>query len=649
MQTQAPLPQLTAKAVVLGIILSMVLAGANAYLGLFAGLTVSASIPAAVISMGILRLFKESNILENNIVQTAASAGESLAAGVIFTIPALVMLGYWDVFDYWWVSVIAGLGGLLGVLFTIPLRRALIVEEGLAFPEGKATAEVLKVGEDPKSGVAQLALAALAGATVKLGSSGLKLWSETAQAATFAGKGIAYVGTNVSPALLSVGYIVGLNIATLVFVGGAISWYFAIPIYSALYLDSDPTLVQMTRDGAGAVEVAFQIWTSEIRYLGVGAMLIGGIWALVSMRGSLLSGVRSGLAQMRAGGGGEIHHTEKDMPMQYVLAGIALFVIPIFVLYNNVHENIGYSVSIPMTLVMVVAGFLFSSVAAYMAGLVGSSNNPISGITIATILFASLMLLWLMGPTGSEGSVGPAAAILIGAVVCCAAAIAGDNMQDLKAGYIVGATPWKQQVMQGVGVLAAVLVMAPILNLLLKAYGIGVPTESHPNPLLAPQATLMASVAKGVLGGGLPWNMVAIGVGIGAVIIAVDEYLRKRGAAWRAPVLAVAVGIYLPLELSVPIFAGGIIAHFAERANAGKPAALRERNMRLGMLTAAGLITGEALLGIFLAVPIVITGEREVLAVAAEPFGGTPGLIVVAFIAYWMYRAASRQRSVTPE
>jgi putative OPT family oligopeptide transporter len=621
----------------------MILAGANAYLGLFAGMTVSASIPAAVISMGILSLFRESNILENNIVQTAASAGESVAAGVIFTIPALVLLGYWNVFDYWWVSVIAGLGGLLGVLFTIPLRRSLIVEEGLAFPEGKATAEVLKVGDDPKSGVVQLALAALAGAVTKLAASGLRLWSETAQAATFAGKGIAYIGTNLSPALLSVGYIVGLNIATLVCAGGAISWFIAIPVYSVLYLETDPVLVEMMAAGASATDVAFQIWTSKIRYLGVGAMLIGGIWALISMRASLISGVRSGLKQMSAGGGAVVDHTERDTPMQFVLAGIALFVIPIFFVYNNISESIGLGVSLPMTLIMVVAGFLFSSVAAYMAGLVGSSNNPISGITIATILFSSLVLLWLMGPQGAESAIGPAAAIMIGAVVCSAAAIAGDNLQDLKAGYIVGATPWKQQLMQGVGVISAVLVMAPILNLLLKAYGMGAPTEEHPNALLAPQAMLMASVARGVFGGGLPWAMVGIGVVIGAAIIALDEQLKKREAKWRAPVLAVAVGIYLPLELSVPIFAGGLIAAAAERWNARvADPAVRERNARLGMLTAAGLITGEALVGIFLAIPIVLSGDAGVLALADEPFGGTPGLVVVAALGWWVYRSASR-------
>jgi putative OPT family oligopeptide transporter len=643
MNRTAELPQLTGKAIALGILLSMILAGANAYLGLFAGMTVSASIPAAVISMGVLRFFRESNILENNIVQTAASAGESLAAGVIFTIPALIILGYWSVFDYWWVTVIAGLGGLLGVLFTIPLRRSLIVEEGLAYPEGKATAEVLKVGDDPQTGVRQLALAAIAGALVKLGSSGLRLWSETAQAATFVGKGIAYVGTNVSPALLSVGYIVGLNIATLVCAGGAISWFVAIPLYSALYIDSDPVLVQMVSDGAGAADVAFQIWTSEIRYLGVGAMLTGGIWALVSMRRSLVSGIRSGLHQMSRDKSEVVDPREQDIPMQLVLLGIALFVIPIFFVYSNIHETIGLGVSLAMTVVMVITGFLFSSVAAYMAGLVGSSNNPISGITIATILFSSLLLLWLMGPTGETGGAGPSAAILIGAVVCCAAAIAGDNLQDLKAGHILGATPWKQQVMQCVGVISAVLVMAPILNLLLQAYGIGVPTEDRPNALLAPQATLMASVAEGVFGAGLPWGMVGIGAILGAAIILVDEYLKRIGAKWHAPVLAVAVGIYLPLELSVPIFLGGLIAHFAERALAGRPQAERERGMRLGMLTAAGLITGEALLGILLAVPIVISGQPDVLAIGHEPFGGTPGLAIVAVIAFWMYRSASRR------
>ena len=639
MSMHAPFPQLTVKAIVLGVVLSMVLAGANAYLGLFAGLTVSASIPAAVISMGILKLFRNSNILENNIVQTAASAGESLAAGVIFTIPALILLGYWNVFDYWWVSAIAGLGGLLGVLFTIPLRRSLIVELDLAYPEGKATAEVLRVGEDPKSGIKVLAFAGLAGGLVKFIETGLRLWPGTAQTAGYAGTStIGYLGTNLSPALLSVGYIVGLNIAVLVFLGGAISWYIAIPLYSTFFLDGNPALLEQFASGVAAADLAGAIWSSQVRYLGVGAMLVGGIWALISMRSSLLSGVKSGLAPAPAGGAASVSHTERDTPMRFVLTGVVLFVIPIFILYQAIVSSVG--ISLLMTIIMVVAGFLFSSVAAYMAGLVGSSNNPISGITIATILFSALLLAWLMG---AEAAVGPAAAIMIGAVVCCAAAIAGDNMQDLKAGYIVGATPWKQQLMQGVGVISAVLVMAPILNLLLAAYGIGLPTEDKPDALLAPQATLMASVAEGVFRGGLPWGMVFIGVGIGVVIIVVDEILKARGATFRAPILAVAVGIYLPLELSVPILAGGLIAHFAQARNARTQSPdSGAQSQRSGMLFAAGLITGEALIGIFMAVPIVLSGDANVLA-AGWHGSSVFGLIVVAGLALAMYRIATNK------
>ena len=630
--TSAPPPQITVKAVLLSIVLAMVLAGANAYLGLFAGLTVSASIPAAVISMALLRLFAESNILENNIVQTAASAGESLAAGVIFTLPALVILGVWSTFDYWWVMVIAGIGGLLGVLFTIPLRRSLIVDQQLAFPEGVATAEVLKVGE-AASGIRYLAWAAVVGAAVKLAETGLRLWSGTAQAATYVGSStIAYVGTNLSPALLSVGYIVGLNVAVLMFAGGAISWFVAIPIYSTFFLDADPAIAAQMAAGAAAADVAFAIWSGQIRYLGVGAMLIGGIWALIKMRGSLVSGIRSGLRRTTVGAAA-YDHREHDAPMRLVLAATALLVVPLFVAYEMIVGSVG--VALAMTVIMIGAGFLFSAVAAYMAGLVGSSNNPISGVTIATILVAALLLLLLMG----EGSnAGPAAAILVGAVVCCAAAIGGDNMQDLKAGSIVGATPWRQQVMQCVGVVSAVLVMAPILNLLLDAYGIGAPTAARPSSLLAPQATLMASVAQGVFGGGLPWAMIAWGVLIGALVIALDEYLERRGAAWRAPVLAVAIGIYLPLELAVPILAGGLIAHVA--APRQRPGEARAGAGRNGLLFAAGLITGEALIGIFMAVPIVVASDPNVIAL---PFDVPQivGLLVVAAVAAALYRTAA--------
>jgi len=630
------LPQLTVKALLLGVVLAMLLASANAYLGLFAGMTVSASIPAAVISMGLLRLFRNSNVLENNIVQTAASAGESIAAGAIFTLPALILLGYWQVFDYWWVCAIAGLGGLLGVLFTIPLRRSLIVEQALPYPEGTATAEVLKAGDNPGKGLRILALAGGLGAVVKFIEGGLRLWPGTAQAAAVTGNGtVFYAGMNLSPALLSVGYIVGLNVASLVFIGGVISWGVAIPLYSGWFME--PGAFNAT----GGVDLAYAIWSSKIRYLGVGAMLVGGIWALLSIRGSILSGIRDGL-RTQLSDSQQIHHTERDTPMHFVLLGIALFVIPIFALYQSILDS--WAVGLVMTLIMIVAGFLFSTVAGYMAGLVGSSNNPVSGVTIATILFASLLLLWMAGASAETA----AAAILIGAVVCCAAAIAGDNMQDLKAGYIVGATPWKQQVMQGVGVISSVLVMAPILNLLLQAYGIGVPTAEHPDPLTAPQATLMASVAQGVFQGGLPWGMVIIGGVIGIIVIVTDEVLKSRASSFRTPVLAVAVGIYLPLELSSAIFVGGIIAHFAQKAHA-KRGADGAKSLRHGMLFAAGLITGEALIGIFMAIPIVKSGNPDVFALSESmQFGGGVGLIIIAVVAAWLYRVASANDTDTP-
>ncbi len=633
-------PQLTFRAVALAIVLAMVLAAANTYLGLFAGMTIASAIPAAVVSMAVLGALGGAGILENNIVQTGASAGSSIASGVIFTIPALVILGYWQDFQYAWVLAIAGLGGILGVLFSVPLRRALIVEQKLAFPEGQAAAEVLKAGENPAQGIRILGVAALGGALAKLAAgSGLRLIPDTAASAGFFGKYLAYFGTNLSPALLGVGYIVGLNIGIVVLAGAMISWNIAIPFYVANVLPGNAELVQATA-GLTAEDIANTVWSKQIRYLGVGAMLVGGIWALVSLRRSLLSGIRSGLAAARASAAGAVvAHTEQDLPMKWVLVGIVLFTLPLLALYQVIVGTL--AVSLPMTVIMIVAGFLFCSVSAYMAGLVGSSNNPVSGITIATILFSAVMLLLMMGP---DSTIGPVAAVMIGAVVCCAACIAGDNLQDLKCGHIVGATPWRQQVMLAVGAASSALVMAPVLNLLADAYGIGIATEAHPKPLPAPQATLMASVSKGIFGGELPWDMIAIGALIGIAIITLDEILKARGSSFRTPVLAVAVGIYLPLELMTPIFLGGLLHHLVDRhlKRRGADAAALERHHRKGLLFAAGMITGEALMGIAIAIPIVSSGSAEVLALPeALRFGEWLGLLVVAGLALLLWRSAS--------
>ncbi|HWN46556.1 MAG TPA: oligopeptide transporter, OPT family [Steroidobacteraceae bacterium] len=643
----APAPQLTARAIVLAVVLAVILAAANTYLGLFAGMTIASAIPAAVVSMAVLRALGGGGILENNIVQTGASAGTSIASGVIFTIPALVLMGYWPDFKYWWVVAIAGLGGLLGVLFSVPLRRSLIVDQQMAFPEGKAAAEVLRAGENPKEGVRVLGVSALAGGVGKLiAASGLRFIPDSALASGFVGKYLGYMGTNISPALLGVGYIVGFNIGAVVVSGSLLSFNIAIPLYHTYFLADNPELAARIAQTCAALtsgecaEATAQILRgAQIRYLGVGAMLVGGIWALINLRHSIVSGVKSGLAAARAGSNANIAHTDRDLPMKWVLIGIVLFTIPLAILYYSIVGSV--SVGAAMSVIMVVAGFLFCSVSAYMAGLVGSSNNPVSGITIATILFAALVLLGFLGKTST---IGPVAAVMIGAVVCCAACVAGDNLQDLKAGYLVGATPWRQQVMLAIGSISCAMVMAPTLNLLAKAYGIGVATAEHPNPLEAAQANLMASVAKGLFGGHLPWSMIGIGALIGVAVIIFDQVLKAKKAPFRVPVLAAAIGIYLPLETMVPIFIGGLLNYLVTKTfGKGLSEEEAEKRNRKGMLFSAGLITGEALMGILMAIPIVVMSRGDALALpAGMQLGGSvgeiTGLAILAGIGWWLYR-----------
>jgi len=577
--------------------------------------------------MAILRMFKNHNILENNIVQTAASAGESLAAGVIFTFPALVLMGYWAEFNYWETVLIALCGGVLGVLFTVPLRKALIVEQKLQFPEGVATSEVLKTGEKKGGAIKFLLIGSLIGALVKFSESGLKLWEGIAEKASMLGSQYGYFGMNLSPALIAVGYIVGINIALLVFAGGVISWWIAIP----WYISSNGIDVGT---GMDAVNAGYDIWSSQIRYLGVGAMVVGGLWALIKLRKSIIFAINSGIKAVRSKVNiADMPRTERDTPMNWVMIAIVVMIIPVFLIYlREIHD---VAISGMMAILMVVAGFLFSAVAGYMAGLVGSSNNPISGVTIATILTAALILVVILGGDSEKG---PAAAILIGAVVCCAAAIAGDNMQDLKAGHILGATPQKQQIMQMVGVVSAALVMPLVLQLLLTAYGFGPATEAQPDSLQAPQATLMESVARGVFSGDLPWDMIYMGGAIGIAVILLDLFLEKKGSSFRTPVLAVAVGIYLPFELDSAIMLGGLIAWLAHRGQSKE-----SEHEGGGLLFASGLITGEALIGIALAIPVAIYGSGDVLKIADKPFGSIPGILVTIAICIWLYRVARKK------
>ncbi len=622
--TAPPENELSVRAVVLGLVLSVILSAANAYLGLFAGMTVSASIPAAVLSMGILRAMR-GGILENNLVQTAASAGESAAAGAIFTLPALVLLGAWHDFPYGLCMSLVLLGGLLGVLFTIFLRGPLVVSSGLAFPEGVATAHVLRVGHSSDRragarGLRGLVWGSCFGAVAKVLESALGWSKSVVEVALPTSLGHFYLGTGTAPALVAVGHIVGRRTATLIFAGGVVNWVCVLPFVT----ESVP--------GQSPLDVVWQTWSEKTRYLGVGAMTVGGLGALFSVRQSLVHAVSAGWRALR-GTHGQAEHVvparERDLPHRLVLGMILASVFPLCWLFVEITGSLALSVLI--TVLVIVFGFLFSSVAGYMAGLVGSSNNPVSGVTIATIVLTSL-LLSALGVEALAGGVhqaaGPAAAILVGTIVCTAAAIGGDNLQDLKAGQILGATPARQQVMQLLGVVAAALVMAPVLSLLLDAYGFGPPTEAHPRALRAPQATLMASVAEGVFGGALPFRYVAMGAALAVVLLVWDELARARKSNLRVPPLAVALGLYLPWEMSGPLLLGAWWGGGT-------------RDTGVGLLTAAGLITGEALFGILWAV-LVASGSAGDFGLGPRWESGGLGLLVL-LACVQLLRMASRQ------
>jgi len=611
----SPTRELTLRVFVLGALLSAVLASANAYLGLFAGMTVSASIPAAVISMAMLRALR-GTILENNLVQTAASAGESAAAGAIFTLPALILLGAWARFDFATSAALIAIGGVLGVLFTIFLRRAMTSNTDLPFPEGVATAEVLRAGHSQggelaaqaRSGLVALSIGAAFGAFCKLLESGFAWSRSVVEGAVTTPLGTFYGGMGLSPALAAVGHIVGFRVALLIFAGGFINWVLVVP----QVVDADAS--------GTALELAWSAWSTKTRYLGVGAMCVGGLGALFDVRSSIATAFRATIAALSpsSSGAGGVARTERDLPAKWVMGSIAFSLLPIFLIFQQLLGSALLSVC--LAVVVLVFGFLFSSVAAYMAGLVGSSHNPVSGVTIATILFASLLLSFLgVEALGVNGAAGPAAAILVGSIVCTAAAIGGDNMQDLKAGVLLRATPARQQVMQLVGVLAAAAVLGPVLQILLDGYGLGAPTAEHPHALRAPQATLMASVAKGVFGGGLPWGYFFSGAGLGAGVIVADLILKARGSEFRVPVLAVALGLYLPWELSIPVLLGGL----TKGALDGSPAGAQR-----GVLAAAGLITGEALVGILLATGVAVTSEPEWISFGPQFNSGVLGVIL---------------------
>jgi len=589
------IPEATVQAIVLGLLLGLVMTAANTYLGLYAGMTVSASIPAAVISMGILRgILRRGTILENNIVQTIASAGESLAAGIIFTIPALVLTRSWHEFRYWPVTAIAAFGGLLGVLFMVPLRRVLIVEEKeLVYPEGLACAEVLEAGEAGGSGMRTVFAAMGLGILFKVLVEAISIIRGTVEGAFRLGNTLLYMGSDMSPALLGVGFIVGPNVATLVFIGGAIGWLVGIPIYTSLH---------GIPEGISLVEHANHIWDTQIRYMGVGAMIVGGLWSIISVRKGIVRGLSGSIGGVAGGAEKAESRTERNIPARQI-GLLLLFTIPfLFGLY--IHLAGSASIGLVAGTVMTISAFFFVAVSSYIVGLVGSSNNPVSGMTICTVLFASGMLL-LFGMSGTAGII---AVLGIAGVVCCAACTAGDVSQDLKTGHLVGATPWKQQWTQVVGVLVPAFIIAPVLTVLHVAYGIG-------DELRAPQATLFASLTETIFrGGSLPWGMITSGAAIGVAIVLFDSVLRARGSSFRAYVMPVAVGIYLPIALSTPILLGGIVSLLVGRAMRARREAAAAAQSR-GLLFSSGLVAGEAVTGVIVATLIFLKLDLPVVLV----------------------------------
>uniref|UniRef100_A0A7C4U637 Oligopeptide transporter, OPT family n=1 Tax=candidate division WOR-3 bacterium TaxID=2052148 RepID=A0A7C4U637_UNCW3 len=553
--------EFTLKSVLLGIILSVVMTMANVYLGLYAGMTVSASIPAAVMSMLILRGFlRKGTILENNIVQTIASSGESLAAGIIFTLPALVIINQWDRFPYWLTFFIATLGGIIGVLFMIPLRRSLIVEnKTLGYPEGVACAEVLKSGEKIKEG--KLIFYALGyGLIFKILTSFIRIFRGTIEYGIRIARSTFYFGLDISYALVGVGYLVGFNVSMLVFIGGFIGWFIGIPLFSFI-----------NKISGNPLDISWTIWRNDIRFIGVSAMIVGGLWSILNMGRTMIEGIKQILSKKGS---------KEDLPNIYYIPLLVITILSLIFLYFFILKDI--KLTIVSSISLFIASFFFVAVSSYIVGLVGSSNNPVSGMVISALIFSSIIIL-LSGIKGSQGVI---SSLLIASVVCCATCTAGDISQDLKTGFLVGANPSYQQIGEIIGVIAGAFVIPPVLNLLNSTYTIGTGKEGS---LVAPQASLFASLSKGIfLGGNLKWNMIITGFIIGVILIIIDKQLERRKSKFRLYVMPVAVGIYLPFSLSIPILLGGIVQSI--------------KNAREGMLISSGLIAGESIGGIIIAI-----------------------------------------------
>jgi putative OPT family oligopeptide transporter len=644
MQNDQDLRELTVRSIIVGGVITLVFTAANVYLGLKVGLTFATSIPAAVISMVVLRMIGNSNILENNIVQTIASAAGTLSA-IIFVLPGLIMVGWWQGFPYWTTVAVCALGGILGVMFSVPLRRALVTTSDLPYPEGVAAAEVLKIGFGSAEGNQENAKGLrmiIVGSVTSVGYaliSAMRLAASELAVSFRVGAGASAASTSFSMALIGVGHLVGLSVGVAMFAGLIISWAGLVPILTAMH--------GVTGDVETVVNTTFR---TEVRFIGAGVIGVAAIWSLLRIVGPIIRGIRDAMAASRARQAGQqLELTERDIPIGIVGGTILVMLVPIAGLLWYFSSSTVIAPSIwPVilgTLVFIlVVGVIIASVCGYMAGLIGASNSPVSGVGILAVIGAAVLLVMYYGHGGSPQQVAAlvAYALFTTGIVFSIATISNNNLQDLKTGQLVGATPWRQQLALVYGVIFGSLVIPPVLDLLNKAFGfVGAPGAGA-HALAAPQAALISALAKGVLGGDISWSLIGYGALLGVGTIALDEVMRKAGKM-RLPPLCVGMGIYLPMSLTLLIPVGAVIGHYYDKWADRLPNA--DFAKRMGVLAATGLIVGESLFGVAFAGVVAATGKDTPLAVVGDSFdkpGIVLGLVLFTGAIVWLYRAACR-------
>jgi putative OPT family oligopeptide transporter len=642
--------ELTLRALVLGAAITLVFTAANVYLGLKVGLTFASTIPAAVISMAVLRAFRNSTIYENNIVQTVASAAGTLSA-VIFVLPGLVMIGWWSGFPFVESFGVCAIGGILGVMYSVPLRRALVSGSDLPYPEGVAAAEVLKVGSAAPAAAGNRAglLALLAGTVASAAFAAIvatRIFAGQVAGYFRVGNATTGAGFGLSLALVGAGQLIGLTVGLAILTGLLIAWGVATPVLTALHPVAGP-----------AADVATAVWSHQVRFIGAGAIGVAALWSLGRLTRPVAQGVGSAIAasrRRRASGTQGEPITERDLPIGIVFFISLCALVPLAVLLAHFLAGgklapITGIATVAAVAYVVIAGFFVAAACGYMAGLIGSSNSPVSGLAILAVIGASLMLVAIAKATGTFATFELVAyALFVTAVLLCVATISNDNLQDLKTGQLVGATPWRQQVALIAGVVVGALVIPPILNLLNRGYGFAGAPNLHgvAAPLPAPQATLISALAKGVIGGQIDWRLIGTGALIGAAIVAVDELLRRTRKA-SLPPLAVGLGIYLPASTTLPVVVGAIAGWTYNRWAATSAAS--ERAKQFGVLVASGLIVGESLFGVLLAGLIVSTNKPEPLALVGDGFataslilGGFAFIAVLGGLYWWTSRLSQR-------